>query len=185
MPRPVLLTDTLRAVILAETRAGRPLADAARAAGVSRGSCVRWQHVDPAFADALRAAREVARPLTPAKVPPTPPAAPKVAPSKVERPARRAEHDTRTPVSAEQVEAALRASGKAIGAALANALRPKGPPRFANHEGYGRLRAAFHVLPDGLRRETAVRLMLEEVARLDGDDAASLNRRSREREASP
>jgi len=42
-------------------------------------------------------------------------------------------------------------------------------PRFAGHACWAALRSAFHTLPDPVRREALVRLVLEEADRIDYD----------------
>jgi hypothetical protein len=78
-----------------------------------------------------------------------------------------ADRDTRPVVSRARILAAVPAAAAAVAEVLATA----GRPRFAGHEAWGRLRAAFHVLPDAVRREVIVRLVLEEAKRIDRDEA--------------
>jgi hypothetical protein len=78
-----------------------------------------------------------------------------------------AERDTRPVVSRARILAAVPAAA----AAATEALATDGRPRFAGHEAWGRLRRLFHVLPDPVRREVVVRLVLEEADRIEHEQA--------------
>jgi len=78
-----------------------------------------------------------------------------------------ADRDLRPVVSRKLIARAVPAAAAAAMEALAADARP----RFAGHEAWGRLRVQFHTLPDAVRREIVIRLVLEEAERLDHETA--------------
>jgi hypothetical protein len=87
--------------------------------------------------------------------------------------------DTRPVVRPAQVLAAVVAMAEASRVPLAPAnMGGTTPPRWSSPPQWPGLRSAFHVLPDPVRRECIVRLLLEEAdQRVAHDEAASLNHR--------
>ena len=80
------------------------------------------------------------------------------------------DRDTRQPVAADAVMAAILAGATAAAAALG-----RSSPRFAASATWGSLRAQFHGLPEVERRAAIVRLLAEEAQRIRDDAGASLN----------
>jgi len=73
--------------------------------------------------------------------------------------------DTRRPIRAAEVAAAVVVGAVAMAPELAPSTQHAGP-RWNPHEAFGPLRAAFHALPDAVRREAIARLLCEEAGRL-------------------
>jgi len=85
------------------------------------------------------------------------------------------ERDTRPPVKAAQVLAAIPLAVEAMRSLLAPGnMGPSVYPRWTSPPSWGPLRASFHVLPDAIRREAIVRLLLEEAERIEHEAGASL-----------
>lgn len=163
---------------------GATAEQAADAAGVTRSGLLRMRDRLPALDSALTTAiqiRETQRQQRnaeaearrqarqqelaakrAAKASPKPASTP--APAALQR--LKAPRDTRPTVKPEQVLGVLRA--------MAGAGTQARFFRWAGDESWGPLRSMFHRLPDAVRRECIVRLVLEEHARAEHDDGASM-----------
>ena len=85
--------------------------------------------------------------------------------------------DPRPLVRADEVAGALRACAAVITPIITATLRPNDYPRFEHREDFAKLRAGYHSLSDPIRREVALRFVLEEAERLAHDRGASLSGR--------
>lgn len=83
-----------------------------------------------------------------------------------------APRDTRPPVKPEAIARAIVAGAEAIAPLLRGA--DGRPPRFVAGDAWKRLRPMFHTSGDAERREAIVRLLLEELERIQHDDAVTL-----------
>jgi len=187
------LTDEIRRALLAGFAAGGTITCLAPLCGCSRESLSRAIAADPAFAAEVAQAKakgEVARRAAKASgaPAPSPPVLSLVPPlprspfctTVVQTPSKPApvDRDTRPIVRPGQVVSAITAAAECMRPLLSPGnMGPSVPPRWGSHEAWGSLRASFHCLPDGVRRELIARLLCEETARIQHDASASMNGR--------